>query len=136
MFEAEKDGQQAALKVFDPKLAERFGKATQLVRIERERGLIGEHHPHLVQIFDGGECIKSGYLSIAMEFIDAPNLGTSLTLVPREKIATLLHQIASASLFLEEKNLAHRDIKPENIAVLPDFSPDRSTRFGCIASLR
>lgn len=122
VFEGEKDGQQAALKVFDPELVARFGKATQLGRIERERSLIGEHHPHLVQIFDGGECAESGYLYVAMEFIDAPNLENSLTLVPREKIGFLLHQIASAARFLEEKHLAHRDIKPENIAVSPDFS--------------
>ncbi len=122
VFEAENGGQQAALKVFDSELVERYGKANQLARIDRERSLIGEHHPHLVQIFDGGECPRSGYLFIAMEFIDAPNLGNSLTLVPREKIAMILHQIASAARFLEEKDLAHRDIKPENIAVLPDFS--------------
>lgn len=122
VFEGEKDGQQSALKVFDPELIKRFGKATQLGRIERERSLIGEHHPHLVQIFDGGECTESGYLYVAMEFIDAPNLGSSLTLVPREKIAPLLQQVASAARFLEEKHLAHRDIKPENIAVFPDFS--------------
>ena len=122
VFEGEKDGQQSALKVFDPELVEKFGKATQLGRIERERSLIGEHHLHLVQIFDGGECAESGYLYVAMELIEAPNLGSSLTLVPREKIASLLYQIASAARFLEEKNLAHRDIKPENIAVFPDFS--------------
>jgi eukaryotic-like serine/threonine-protein kinase len=76
----------------------------------------------LVQIFAGGECAESGYLYVAMEFIDAPYLGSALTLVPREKIASLLHQIASAARFLEEKHLAHRDIKPDNIAVFPDFS--------------
>ena len=122
VFEGEKDGQQCALKIFDPELVERFGKATQLGRIKRELSLIGEHHPHLVKIFDGGECAASGYLYVAMEFIDAPNLGSALTLVPREKIASLLHQIASAARFLEEKQLAHRDIKPDNIAVFPDFS--------------
>ena len=122
VFEAEKDGNQAALKVFDRELVERYGKGTQLGRIERERSLIGEHHTHLVQIFDGGECEDSGYLYVAMELIDAPNLRDSLDLVPREKIGPLLHQIASAARFLEERSLAHRDIKPENVAVLPDFS--------------
>jgi serine/threonine protein kinase len=122
VFEGEKDGQSAALKVFDPELVERFGKSTQLVRIERECSLIGEHHSNLVQIFDGGECRESEYLYVAMELIDTPNIGDSLAIVPREKIATVLHQIASAARFLEEKNLAHRDIKPENIAVFSDFS--------------
>jgi eukaryotic-like serine/threonine-protein kinase len=122
VFEGERDGQQCALKIFDPELVERFGKATQLGRIERECRLIGEHHPYLVKIFASGECAESGYLYVAMEFIDAPNLGSALTLVPREKIASFLHQIASAARFLEEKHLAHRDIKPDNIAVFPDFS--------------
>jgi serine/threonine protein kinase len=122
VFEGEKDGQQAALKVFDPELVERFGKPTQLRRIERECRLIGEHHQNLVKIFDGGECAESSYLYVAMEFIDAPNLGSVLTLAPREKIAFLLHQIASAARFLEEKQLAHRDIKPDNIAVFPYYS--------------
>ena len=122
VFAASKNSQRCALKVFDPELVERFGKAIQLGRIAREKSLIGEHHPHLVQIFDGGECAASGHLYVAMEFIDAPSLGSSLTLAPRDKIATILRQIASAARFLEEKGLAHRDIKPENIAILPDFS--------------
>ncbi len=122
VFEAVKDSQQAALKVFDPELVERFGKDNQLERIDRERSLIGEHHQHLVQIYDGGECTETGHLYVAMEFIDAPNLAESLNDIPREKIADILQQVASAALFLEEKQLAHRDIKPENIAIVSDFS--------------
>ncbi len=122
VFEGGKEGQRVALKVYDPELVERFGKSTQIGRIERECSLIGQNHPNLVPIFDGGECAESGYLYVAMECIDAPNLKESLTLVPREKIAHLIHQIASAARFLENKELAHRDIKPENIAVFPDFS--------------
>jgi serine/threonine protein kinase len=122
VFEAERDRTRGALKLFDPELVERFGKATQLARIERERSLIGKHHLHLVQVLDGGECAESGHLYVAMELIDAPHLGSSLTLVPRDKIATILRQIASAARFLEEKGLAHRDIKPDNIAILTDFS--------------
>jgi serine/threonine protein kinase len=122
VFGGEKNGRQCALKVFDPELVERFGKATQLGRIARERGLIGECHPNLVQIFDGGECYDSGYLYVAMELIEAPNLGSILSLVPRDKIAPIVQQVAAAARFLEDKNIAHRDIKPENIAVFSDFS--------------
>jgi serine/threonine protein kinase len=122
VFAASKDRQHSALKIFDPELVERFGREIQLARINRERNLIGERHPHLVQILDGGECSATQHLFVAMEYIDAPNLGASLTLVPRDKISTIIHQVASAARFLEEKNLAHRDIKPENIAILPDFS--------------
>jgi serine/threonine protein kinase len=122
VFRAEQNDQRAALKVFDPELVQRFGKDTQLARIDRELNLIGESHENLVKIFDGGECTRSGYLYVAMEFIDAPNLEDSLTLVPRDKITSILKQIAHAARFLEGKGLAHRDIKPSNIAVLADFS--------------
>ncbi len=122
VFESEKDGQKAALKIFDPELVEKYGREAQLERIERERFLIGVKHPNLVQIFDGGACENSGLLYLVMEFIKAPNLKDSLTLVPREKISTILNHIASAAKFLETKGLVHRDIKPENIVVLEDFS--------------
>jgi serine/threonine-protein kinase len=122
VFAARKDRQLSALKVFDSELVERFGRDMQLARIDRERSLIGARHPHLVQILDGGECKVTRHLFVAMEFIDAPNLGASLTLVPRDKISAIIHQVGSAARFLEEKGLAHRDIKPENIAIFPDFS--------------
>ncbi len=122
VFAARKDRQQSALKVFDPELVERFGRDAQLARIDRERSLIGQRHAHLVQILDGGECPATRNLFVAMEFIDAPNLGASLTLVPRDKISAIIHQVASAARFLEEKGLAHRDIKPDNIAIFRDFS--------------
>ncbi|HEX7379932.1 MAG TPA: protein kinase [Pirellulales bacterium] len=122
VFDATKDGKRAALKVFDPELVERFGRETQLARIGRERSLVGEHHPYLVQILDGGECQVTQHLFVAMELIDAPNLAASLTLVPRDKISSIMRQVASAAEFLDKKRLAHRDIKPENIAIFHDFS--------------
>jgi serine/threonine protein kinase len=122
VFEGEKDAQHVALKVFDPELVDRFGKETQLERINRELLLVGEKHPNLVEIFDGGECVDSGYLYVAMELIKSPNLADSITFVPREKIFSVLQQVASAAKFLEGKQLAHRDIKPENIVVNSDFS--------------
>ena len=122
VLEANDGSQQSALKVFDPELVECFGKDTQLQRIEREKQLIGKHHENLVQILDGGECASTGYLFVVMELIEAPNLADSITLVPKDRIASILSQIADAARYLEGLGLAHRDIKPENIALLPDFS--------------
>lgn len=122
VFEGEKDGQRAALKIFDPELVQRFGKEAQLSRIARECSLIGESHPNLVQIFDGGECRDSNYLYVAMEFFEAPNLMETLTVLPRDKIGHIIQNVAAAVQFLESKKHAHRDIKPENIIVFPDFS--------------
>ncbi|MHC2068121.1 protein kinase domain-containing protein [Bremerella sp. T1] len=121
VFHARKDAQDAALKIFDPELVERFGKETQLSRIARECALIGESHPNLVEIFDGGECQESGHLFIAMQFLKARDLEKALPDVPLDKIASIVEQVAAAAKFLEDKELAHRDIKPSNIAVTNDF---------------
>lgn len=122
VFRAEKEGNQSAMKVFDPELVERFGKKAQLGRIDRERSLINESHPNLVKIYDGGECSDSGFLYVAMEFLKARNMEEALLDIPRENIASLISQVAAAAKFLEDNRLAHRDIKPSNIAVTDDFS--------------
>jgi len=121
VYIASKDGNHVALKIFNQDLVERFGKDTQLKRIQREISLVGKQHPNLVRIFDGGECSDTGVLYIAMELIDAPDLATVIADVPREKVATILTQVASAAEYLESLNLVHRDIKPDNIAISRDF---------------
>lgn len=121
VIRAEKNGQAAALKVFDPDLVEKYGEATQLCRIDRERRLIGKSHPHLVRIFDGGKCCVTGHLFVAMEHISAKDLSQLLTIVPRDRIRPLIAQLAQAVRFLHEQDLAHRDIKPSNIKVSDDF---------------
>lgn len=121
VFRAEKGGQDAALKVFDPELIERFGKRKQLDRIDRERALIGKKHKHLVEIFDGGECPETSHLFVAMDLIDASSLQSAIGDIPRDAIAGIIEQIASAARFLESNGLAHRDIKPENIAITTNY---------------
>ena len=56
-----------AIKVFHPELVERYGKDTQLQRIQREASLVGAEHPHLVRILDGGECAATDHLYVVME---------------------------------------------------------------------
>jgi hypothetical protein len=58
VFHATRDGQEAALKVFDPDLVQRLGEGTQLQRIEREKRLIGKKHENLVEIYDGGSAVR------------------------------------------------------------------------------
>ena len=112
----------AALKVFDPDLVQRFGRASQLARIEREKALVGKNHPSLVSIFDGGECPQTSYLFVAMEFIEAPNLAAVLQTLPRDRIRSVISQVAAAAEFLEGLDLAHRDIKPENIVITESWA--------------
>jgi eukaryotic-like serine/threonine-protein kinase len=56
VFQASRDSEAAAIKIFDPEMVERYGKNVQLARIERELRLKGKHHPNLIKILDGGEC--------------------------------------------------------------------------------
>jgi len=121
VFRAAGDNGLTAVKVFDPEMVERYGKKTQLARIERELQLKGQHHPNLIKILGGGECARTGYLFVAMDLVDAPNLGSVLTSVPPTRIWPTISQIASAARFLESLNLAHRDIKPGNIAISRDY---------------
>ena len=50
VVKATRKGEDAALKIFDPDLVERFGRKTQLERIEREKSLIGKPHPNLEEM--------------------------------------------------------------------------------------
>ena|ERR1700730_14732051 len=121
IFKATRENETAAIKIFDPEMVERYGKKVQLARIQRELILRGKYHPNLVRILDGGECSSTGYLFVAMEFVEAPNLASVFTRVPREHIWRLISQIAGAARFLEGLGLAHRDIKPENVAISDDY---------------
>jgi eukaryotic-like serine/threonine-protein kinase len=121
VLKAEKAAQVVALKIFDPDLIKKYSETTQLGRIEREKRLIGKSHPHLVRIYDGGKCSRTGHLFVAMECIPAKDLSQLLTAVPRDKIRPLIAQLAQATRFLHEQGLAHRDIKPSNIAVSDNF---------------
>ncbi len=121
VLRAEREGQVAALKIFDPALVEAHTEAVQLKRISRELSLVGKTHPHLARIFDGGKCSVTSLLFVLMEFVPAKDLAEVLTAVPRDRIRPLIAQLADAAHFLENQGLAHRDIKPSNIAVSDDF---------------
>lgn len=121
VFEATRAGTTGALKVFDRELVERFGKDVQMRRLHRELRLVGQDHPNLVPILDGGEDPNFAVLFIAMGYIKFKNLAETLDRVPRERIWPLIAQVAKAAQYLETLELCHRDIKPDNIAVSPDF---------------
>jgi serine/threonine protein kinase len=112
------------VKVFKKSLVQEFGKQEQLERIERELTLRNHDHPNLIQILDGGECPKTGFLYVVMELIDAPNVASVISQIPRERIRSIIAQIADAAHYLESRGIVHRDIKPDNIAITRDsFKP-------------
>jgi serine/threonine protein kinase len=133
VFIAEHDGQRAAIKIFDPEIVDRFGRESQLKRIDRERSLIGSSHPNLIRVLDGGEAGE--FLYVAMEVFEGPNLATALLDVPAENIGLLVAQLASAAKFLEDSSFAHRDIKPENIGVARDFRTVKLLDLGVMRPL-
>jgi serine/threonine protein kinase len=120
VLSAKRDGVLAALKLIDPEMVERYGQDKQLMRIERERGLVGHSNEHLVKIFDGGVCADTNYLYIVMELIPHPALTALIPTFPRERIGPVIEQLAGAARFLETRQLVHRDIKPDNISITRD----------------
>ncbi|MGH6616416.1 protein kinase domain-containing protein [Sphingomonas sp.] len=121
VFHGEKEGAQAAIKIFDTDLINRFGGDALIVRSEREKKLINHDHPHLVRMLDAGVDEKFGYHFLAMEFLQGRSLADCLEEIPEGNIAALIEQLASAAKYLEDIGLAHRDIKPANIMVSLDF---------------
>ena len=122
VFRAQNAQRDAALKIFDPELIARYGEITQLTRIERELELRGHHHPHLVEIFDGGRCSDTSYHFLVMELVPGRPLGQHIGTLERARIPALVREIASAAKFLEDLGLVHRDIKPANIVIDPETS--------------
>jgi serine/threonine protein kinase len=128
----EKKNIRAAVKVFHTGLVERYGIETQRIRVARERSLIGRHHPNLVEILDGGECVETGYLFVVMEYVPGQSLSNALGKITRTEIPIIIEQLARAAKQLEDWEIIHRDIKPDNIQVSPDLSSIKLLDFGVI----
>jgi serine/threonine protein kinase len=130
VFVASKGGQTGALKVFDSKIIDRYGREAQRKRIERELSLKGKSHPNLISVHDGGE--QEDYLFVVMEYFRGKNLAEVLLDIPASQVRSLIAQIASAAKYLEEVSFAHRDIKPENIGISPDMKSAKLLDLGVI----
>ena len=122
----------AALKVIDPEMAERYGTDRQLARVVREKRLEEHRHPHLVQIFDGGQCEDTGHLYVVMELLEPLTLGDVRDTLPTDRIGPSIHQLSSAARFLEEHDLVHRDIKPDNTNISSDYSTVKLLDLGVV----
>jgi serine/threonine protein kinase len=122
--------QKAAIKIFDPEIIDRYGRDKQIKRIERERSLIGKSHPNLVCVYDGGA--EKEYLFVVMEYFMGKNLAEVLSDISSSEVRSIISQIASGALFLEEASFAHRDIKPENIGISPDMKSVKLLDFGVL----
>ena len=133
--EASKNGVTVAIKIYDSILTEEFGEEVQTKRIKRQLVLVGKEHPNLVRIYDGGQCKEHGLFFLVMERVNKKSLDKAIPAFPRDKIATIINQIASAAKFLEELGAAHRDIKPSNIAITEDLKQATLLDLGVIRPL-
>jgi serine/threonine protein kinase len=123
VYKASQEGREVALKLFFPEVVQKNGVGEERERLELQLGLVGEkHHPHLVEVYEGGVDEASQTLYLAMEYVPGNSLDKVLNTLPRQAIAPLLLQLSDAAKFLHDKGLAHRDIKPANIVVSDDFS--------------
>ena len=115
VMRATKGGDRAALKVFHPPWIKEFGLEAQMLRIEREKRLIGIDHPHIVRILDAGRCEDCDKIYVAMEYLEGVTLRSNLSVIPAANIEPIVECLARAAKFLEDMGIVHRDIKPENI---------------------
>lgn len=126
-------GQMAAVvKVFHPGLVEAYGREAQLIRVSRERDLIGKHHANIVRILDAGTCESTNNLFVVMGVAPGKPLSEVITSIPRANIATLIEQLARAARQLEDWGLTHRDIKPDNIHISEDLASLMLLDFGVL----
>lgn len=122
VYEAEKDGRIAGIKIFFPDILEQNGIEAGLERLELQLQLKGrKFHENLVEVFEGGFLEDWKTIYIAMERVCGKSLDKLIGKIPENEIPPLLMQLASAAQFLEEHELVHRDIKPANIMISDDF---------------
>jgi Protein kinase domain len=128
LAEDTRTGEQVALKVLAPELAEdeRFRQ-----RFTRESALAAAlDHPNIVRTISSGEA--DGLLFLAMAYVDGSDLRDILrregSLEPERALAL----VAQAAAGLDEAHragLVHRDVKPGNILIGP--GPDGERAYVC-----
>jgi serine/threonine-protein kinase len=88
------------------------------------------NHPNVVTIHDVGKSGDTAY--IAMEFLDGRSLREILdsgVVLPPERIADIVAQVAEGLAYAHRHQVVHRDVKPANIMVLENGAV-KITDFG------
>jgi serine/threonine-protein kinase len=101
-------------------------------RFFREAETAGRlNHPAIVTIYDAGEEHDLAY--IAMEFLKGKDLVPYTkpgTLLPPDKVLSIVERVADALGYAHTMGVVHRDIKPANIMYEPESDTPKVTDFG------
>lgn len=120
VFEVQSPDGPRALKIYDEKFSSGQLGDIEQNRIEQQLQLQNHDCPSLVHVYDGG--VTERRLFLLMSRAPGTELEKRLRDVPRSKIRGILHDVATACLYLESRHLCHRDIKSANVFVSDDFS--------------
>lgn len=89
-------------------------------RFDREAKSAGRlNHPNIVTIYDVGHADHVAFM--AMEYLEGRELKDIIAsgeILPHDKIAEIIAQVADGLAFAHDNGIVHRDIKPANIMVL------------------
>lgn len=109
-----------ALKIYDAVFSQGEKGAIEDLRIEQQKQLGRHGFSGMVEVHDGGRFQDRIFL--LMNRAPGQELEKRLADVPRDKIRTILDQVAQAAIFLRGRDIAHRDIKSANVFVTDDFA--------------
>ena len=113
--------QKCALKLMRSGL--NSGDPVFIKRFVREARLTHKfNHPNIVKVFDAGSDSKTGYLFIAMEYVEGKTLQELLKdgPLPEKMLLEVLESMIMALKVLHNAGVVHRDIKPSNIMLTKD----------------
>jgi serine/threonine-protein kinase len=91
-------------------------------------------HPHIVAVYDCGECDGAPY--IVMEQLPGDTLGDEVARgpLPRARVYAVLDDVLSALAAAHEAGIVHRDIKPANILFTGSGDSIKVADFGIAKS--